>query len=89
MSDCFKIWHRGEVSKDTYVHTKICQLLDKHWKGIHDDTFWIPQFFEMQYSMRYEKFVHRGVVSIEEYLCRVNMAHNYGQIWEIIGKYGK
>ena len=31
------------------VYTTNCQWLDKHQNCIHDNTFYIPQFFEMQY----------------------------------------
>ena len=61
------------------IHTKKCQWLDKHINCICENTFCIPQFFEMQYL--HEKLsdcsqiLHRGAVTIEEYLYGVNMAH--------------
>ena len=35
------------------------------------------------------KILRRGAVSLEEYLCRVNMAYIYGQIRAIKGKYNQ
>ena len=35
------------------------------------------------------KNLHKGAVSIEEYISRVNMAHNYDKIRSIKGKYAQ
>ena len=52
-----------------------------------------PKSFKCNISMNNGpitlKFVHRGAVSIEEYIYRVNMAHNYGKIGAIKGKYAQ
>ena len=33
--------------------------------------------------------MHRGAISDEEFIYRVNMAHNYGKIMAIKGKYAQ
>ena len=35
------------------LHTQTCQWLGKKHKGIRDDTFCIPQFFEVQYLLEH------------------------------------
>ena len=42
LSDCFKIWYRGIVSKGAYTNNG--QWLDKHINCTRDNTFCIPQF---------------------------------------------
>ena len=53
----------------------MCQLLDKHPKGVRQDALH-PQYLKSNnYVSDWLKSSHSGEVAIGEYLCMVNRAH--------------